>query len=96
MNGEKSIDVVIPFSIHVMFTGWFGYWMIDNGFKGVELLAVNTDVIDEKQDISQSQKPTFNEQVLTKTKSLPMLKYWWQRASAKEKADFILYTKGQK
>lgn len=49
----------------------------------------------KKQDDLPEEQQTFNEQVLTQAKSLPMLKYWWQKASAKDKQDFILYIKGQ-
>ena len=36
----------------------------------------------------------FSEKVLMQTKSLPMLKYWWQKASSQEKQAFILYVEG--
>jgi len=58
-------------------------------------LAEQADTINQVKAISKSESQTFNEQVLTQTKSLPMLKYWWQRASDREKQKFILYTQGQ-
>jgi len=58
-------------------------------------LAEQADTINQVKAISKSESQIFNEQVLTQTKSLPMLKYWWQRASDREKQNFILYTQGQ-
>ena len=37
----------------------------------------------------------FNQQVLSHVNSLPMLKYWWKKASVQDKEDFILYVKGE-
>jgi len=39
-------------------------------------LAGQTAVDSQKKDIEQGKAPSFDEQVLTQTKSLPMLKYW--------------------
>ena len=54
-----------------------------------------TASIAKKQGNLQNEEQTFNEQVLTQAKSLPMLKYWWQKASEKDKQAFILYMQGK-
>lgn len=68
--------------------------VITNDTRQVNASSNTTSVSKNQGDLPGEQQ-TFNEQVLTQAKSLPMLKYWWQKASAKDKQDFILYIKGQ-
>lgn len=69
--------------------------------KTVTSLAMNSAVTDKAKTAkvsnkavavaptkATSQEAAFHEQVLTHTESLPMLKYWWHRASEKDKQDF--------
>jgi len=68
-----------------------------------EIIKETEEVIIPSQEVTitqtgkalQAESETFSEQVLTQTKSLPMLKYWWQKASTEEKNAFTLYMKGQ-
>ena len=62
--------------------------------------AENNNINKLKNNVSESvntvknNDKAFSDQVLMQTKSLPMLKYWWQKASTQEKQAFILYVKG--
>ena len=65
-----------------------------NESNQVSLSNKHTGSVEQVNVNSTAEKQSFNEQVLSKTQSLPMLKYWWQKASDKDKEDFILYVKG--
>jgi len=65
--------------------------------RAEQVLVTNSNdtVVNPIKNASLDEEQAFNDQVLSQTKSLPMLKYWWQQASDKDKEDFILYMKGQ-
>jgi uncharacterized protein YccT (UPF0319 family) len=56
--------------------------------------------VDQLENTSSSPKSInsekeFSERVHQQAQNLPMLKYWWEKASAQEKKDFIEHVKGQ-
>ena len=53
------------------------------------------DVASQESITYKGNEQAFNQQVLTHVNSLPMLKYWWKKASAQDKEDFILHIKGE-
>jgi len=58
---------------------------IDNDIADLDVRTETNDIDNRSQE--------FTEKVMDKVNTLPMLKYWWQKASAKEKADFIAFIK---
>lgn len=57
--------------------------------KVVTTLATPTVIAQSNGTTSTPNTQDFNSQVINKVDTVPMLKYWWQKASKDEKADFL-------
>lgn len=57
--------------------------------KVVSNLSVPTQVSNNENKEANKTQQTFNNKVIEKVDAMPMLKYWWKKASKDEKEDFL-------
>ncbi|KGJ92011.1 YccT family protein [Colwellia psychrerythraea] len=57
--------------------------------KVVTTLATPAVNVQDNGTASMPDKQDFNSQVINKVDTVPMLKYWWQKANKSEKEDFL-------
>jgi uncharacterized protein YccT (UPF0319 family) len=59
----------------------------------VTTLAVPIDDVNVNPEVQgkNTKKKTFSKDVLNQVDAIPMLKYWWKKASQEEKASFLRY-----